>query len=282
MNKENVVKNIKERYSELYPAEKKVADYILSHVEEVVMLNVTDLATKSETSEATVVRTCKHLDYDGYYQMRILLSHDIGKRENANEKKELGTSQAFFGFQGERVKWLAEYIKTETLLNVSKILMTSRNTHIVGVGNTIPIVMDLGFRLERYGVPCTYSMIPEHFYNHIALGSSQDSVVAISRTSASTQVIRAVEIARKKGMKVIAVIGELNKQITENADEIIRVVENGGSEYTVAKPDSHLLEMAVNDAILYSVKNYKQISDDIARKQAEKENIDVLLSEFKL
>lgn len=282
MNKENVINNIKERYLELFPAERKVADYILNNTEEVVMLNVSDLANKSETSEATVVRTSKHLGYGGYYQMRILLSHDLGKNGTHNEERGLETSKKFFAFHGERVEYLAEHIKTETLLNVSKILMTSRNTHIIGVGNTIPVVMDLGFRLERYGVPCTYSMIPEHFYNHIALGSSQDCIIAISRTGASKQVIRAVEMARKKGMKIIVVTGELNKQITEYVDEVIHVVEINSSAGMAIKPDSHLLEMAVNDAILYSVKNYKQLSDDIAKKQIEKENIDILLSEFKL
>ena len=229
MEKDNVINNIKAKYEDLFPAEKKVADYILNHMEEVMMLNVSDLAGKSETSEATVVRACKHLGYGGYYQMRILLSHDLGKSENNNKEEKLETSQKLFSYHGERVKYLAEHIKTETLLNVSKILMTSRNTHIVGVGNTVPVVMDLGFRLERYGVPCTYSMLPEYYYNHIALGSSQDAMIAISRTGASKQVIRAVEMAHKKGMKIIVITGELNKQITEYADEVIHIAEKNNN-----------------------------------------------------
>ena len=160
--------------------------------------------------------------------------------------------------------------------------MTSRNNHIVGVGNTVPVVLDLGFRLQRQGVCCTYSMLPEHFYNHIILGSDQDSLIAISRSGSSTQVIRAIEMAHKKGMKIVVITGELNKQFIENADEIIHVVEKNNNEGMVIKPDSHILEFAVNDAILYSVKNYKRLADDAARKQSDKENIEILLSEFKL
>lgn len=105
----------------------------------------------------------------------------------------------------------------------------------------------------------------------------------ISRTGASKQVIRAVEMAHKKGMKIIVITGELNKQITEYADEVIHIAEkNNNNEGMIIKPDSHLLEIAVNDAILYSVKNYKELADDMAKQQAEKENIDILLSEFKL
>ena len=112
MEKDNVINNIKAKYEDLFPAEKKVADYILNHMEEVMMLNVSDLAGKSETSEATVVRACKHLGYGGYYQMRILLSHDLGKSENNNKEEKLETSQKLFSYHGERVKYLAEHIKT--------------------------------------------------------------------------------------------------------------------------------------------------------------------------
>lgn len=83
-------------------------------------------------------------------------------------------------------------------------------------------------------------------------------------------------------MKIIVITGELNKQITEYADEVIHIAEKNSNEGIIIKPDSHLLEIAVNDAILYSVKNYKELADDMAKQQVEKENIDILLSEFKL
>lgn len=278
----SVIDNIKQNYDELFSAERKVADYILNNMEEVPMLNVSELASKSDTSDATVVRTIKHLGYSGYYQMRILLSRDIAKYNVTYEKKDLSTSKQIFDYHAERVEYLSENIDTATLLNVSKILLESNNNHIIGVGNTIPVVLDLGFRLERYGVRCTYSMLPEHFYNHIMLGDERDSVIAISRTGASKQVIRAAEIARKKGMKLVVITGELNKQLVSGADEIIRIVEKNNNEGMVIKPDSHLLEIAVNDAILYSVKNYEELSAVKIDKQTTKDNVDVLLSEFKL
>ena len=274
--------NIKSNYQVLFPQEKKVAKYILNNMSEVVMLNISDLASKTKTSEATVVRMCKHIGYNGYYQMRLLLSREIGKYENQNENEELNTSRKIFAYHGARVEYLSENINDETLLNVSKILLNSSNTHIIGVGNTIPVVMDLGFRLERHGFPCTYSILPEHFYNHITLGNDQNVVIAISRSGASTQIIRAVEMAHRKAMKIIVITGELNKQLIEHADEVIRVVEKNNSESMDIKPDSHLLEIAINDAIIYSVNKYKKITNNTKHNLAEKENMELFLSEFKL
>ncbi|MEG0264646.1 MAG: MurR/RpiR family transcriptional regulator [Erysipelotrichaceae bacterium] len=279
INELTVEKNIKDSYENLFSAEKKAAEYVLDNLDEVVMLSVSELAKKCEVSEATIVRACKHLGYSGYYQMRLLLARDTGKNEMHENKKEVSNLNELFEFHSERILNLSKHISVETLVDVSKILLQARNTHIVGVGNTVPIVLDLGFRLQRYGVSCNYSMIPEQFYNYIMLGSENDALIAISRTGASTAVIRAVEMAYKKGMKIIVITGELNKQFVENADVIIKVVEkNSGFEI---KPDSHLIEFAINEAILYMVKKNKDMNKngiDINNK----ENIEMLLSEFKL
>lgn len=280
----SVIENIKQLYEDLFAAEKRVADYILNHIQEVIMLNITELAHKSGASEATVVRMCKHLGYDGYFQMRLLMSRDAGQYKAAPVGNGMPTSShQIFMANSERVKYLAECIDTESLLKAGKILLDAAFIHIVSVGNTVPIVLDLGFRLERNGLRCTYSTQPEQFFNHISLGESRDVVVAITRSGSSTQVIRAVELAEKKGMKTIVITGELNKQLVDHADCILRVAEKQG-DLTMMKPDSHLLEMAVNDALIYVVGNYKTITSDYSSEgsEAATTEVDILLSEFKL
>jgi len=280
-----VINNIKQRYDELFAAEKKVADYILNNMQEVIMLNISELALRSGVSEATVVRMCKHLGYDGYFQMRLLLSRDAGKYKPTTAGKELlTTSQQIFAHASERVSYLSELINIETLLLAANILIKARNIHIVGVGNTVPIVLDLGFRLERNGLRCTYSMLPEHYFNHISLGNDEDVVVAISRSGSSRQVIRAVELAHKKAMKTIIITGELNKQLIDKSDCVIQVSEKEGSEFLMEKPDSHLLEMAVNDALIYVIQNFNAVTDDYKNKDSRTttNEVDLLLSEYKL
>ena len=281
----SVIDNIKNSFDELFVAEKKVATYILENMSEVVMLNISDLANRSNASEATVVRTCKHLGYDGYYQMRLLISRDVGKYRMVSDVNEtMKTSQGIFDLNSERVRYLSECVSIETLINVASIVMNARIVHIVGVGNTVPVVMDLGFRLERLGVMCTYSQLPEHYFNHIMIGNNSDVVIAISRTGASTQVIRAVEIARRKNMKVIVITGELNKQLTTNVDCVVHIAEVNQNSSFIVKPDSHLLELAINDAILYVIKNHElfAISENKDKVENSTDDIGLLLSEFKL
>ena len=63
--KTSVIENIKHNFEELFPAEKKTAQYILDHLEEVTLLNISQLAKKAHASEASIVRMAKHLGYNG-------------------------------------------------------------------------------------------------------------------------------------------------------------------------------------------------------------------------
>ena len=79
--KTSVIENIKHNFEELFPAEKKTAQYILDHLEEVTLLNISQLAKKAHASEASIVRMAKHLGYNGFFQMRLLLSNDVAQKE---------------------------------------------------------------------------------------------------------------------------------------------------------------------------------------------------------
>ena len=67
-----VIETINENYDQIFSAEKKVADFILSFPELAVNANVSELANYSNVSDATVIRFCKHIGYQGYYQLRII------------------------------------------------------------------------------------------------------------------------------------------------------------------------------------------------------------------
>ena len=50
-------------YNEMGKSEKKIADFILKNPAALLPLSITDLAEKSESSEATIVRFAKRLGF---------------------------------------------------------------------------------------------------------------------------------------------------------------------------------------------------------------------------
>src|SRR5690242_15604708 len=65
----------------LRDTERKIADYVLAHAEEVIYLSITELADRTDTSEASVIRFAQRLGYAGYAALKIALT--IDRRGNA-------------------------------------------------------------------------------------------------------------------------------------------------------------------------------------------------------
>ena len=77
--KTSVIENIKHNFEELFPDAHCELNHqnVLDHLEEVTLLNISQLAKKAHASEASIVRMAKHLGYNGFFQMRLLLSNDV-------------------------------------------------------------------------------------------------------------------------------------------------------------------------------------------------------------
>lgn len=279
--KTSVIENIKHNFEELFPAEKKTAQYILDHLEEVTLLNISQLAKKAHASEASIVRMAKHLGYNGFFQMRLLLSNDVAQKDSDMlNNAPLLTSEKIFSACANRIRSLSSLISTNDLLCAAKLICEARICHIIGAGNTIPIASDLGFRLQRNGQSCMYSSLPEQYFNNIALGDSSDLVIAISRSGASTQVLKALSLAKKKEMKILVITADPNSQIMDFSDAILQINDTNEMHDQNVRADSHLLELAVNDALIYVIKNYPLFNFD-DKLPTQINDVELLLSETK-
>ena len=79
----NVFERISAEYYNLTPAEKKAADYVLSHQRKTQDMSITELAAASGVAEATVSRFCRRLGCKGstfkgpFHLPRMLVMTDL-------------------------------------------------------------------------------------------------------------------------------------------------------------------------------------------------------------
>ena len=69
-------------------AEGSIADYILEHSEEVAALSIGELAQRTFSSNAAIIRMCRKLGVAGYKNFRIEFASELEKRR-------------FEGYQGD-------------------------------------------------------------------------------------------------------------------------------------------------------------------------------------
>ncbi|ADL03237.1 transcriptional regulator, RpiR family [[Clostridium] saccharolyticum WM1] len=272
-----VLEVIKDNYAKIFSAEKKVADFVLEHPQEAVDANVSELAKASGVSDATVVRMCHHLGYKGYYQFRLMLAKDVG-REEGEEIEELQNTpnpvMKIFQKYVNSLTAIAECIDEEDMRSCVNLIKECRQAHVLAVGNTMPLALYMGFRLGRLGVKCTYGISPEYFLNHVNLADKEDIIIAISQSGSSRQIIQGMELAREKGLKMMAITGYRQSPVSELADYVL--ISNGRKEsFDYYKNYAHLKETALIDALLELLTNWKKIEETDADKP------EVILSEYK-
>lgn len=77
---DSVSEKISAGYYDLTVAEKKAANYVIAHQEEVQFMSISELAEASGVAEATVSRFCRRLDYKSYNAFKLALAQSTAQR----------------------------------------------------------------------------------------------------------------------------------------------------------------------------------------------------------
>jgi DNA-binding MurR/RpiR family transcriptional regulator len=254
------IENIRLNSRELFSAEKKVADYILDHVEDVVHLNGGELSQICGVSEATIVRMCKHLGYKGFYQLKIMLAHYVGQARIIgieNEDAEVVTVSEFFQGVASNMYLIGKMIDNGTMQKCVGLIAKSNTVHVIASGNTIPSALDFAFRLGRIGIAATSSFSDELELSSINLARYGDIVIGISHSGGSSAVIKAFKIARQKGITAIAVTDILDCPLNKIADYALASGVETSKVY-VFGAESHINTSAILDALLFFLGKLKR------------------------
>ncbi len=277
LSEQHILDTIQAQLDDMFPAERKVAEYILEHPENAAQISITELADLSGTSDATVIRMCKRLGYKGFYQMKICLSSELGYIHLMGQKQMPSDSMS----DSEVLRLLARNIiamedncHPDTLTAIVNLLQDSQHVYVIAAGNSIPCAMDFAFRLCRIGIRTTCNTVIENTLNEISLGHEHETLVVFSHSGSSKQVLRAMELARSQGMATVLFTHSSKNSAALMADYFILTypVTPLFHHYGIA---SHLFENAIIDLLLYRIVCK-------ANKGEMPDEVEMLLSEFKL
>ncbi|HHT42092.1 MAG TPA: MurR/RpiR family transcriptional regulator [Firmicutes bacterium] len=275
INEKSVLQIIQENFEKLFPAEQKAAAFILKNPERSVNANVSELANLSGVSDATVIRMCKHLGYEGHYQFRLSLSRDLGRQQGTQGSDLSDRPSDVFQSLANELLEIGRKIGDENLEKAISLIRGANYVHLVAVGNTSPFAQYMGFRLGRLGIRCSYNLLPEYFMNHINLADPKDVVIAISESGTSKSVVQALELSKRKGLKTIAITAYEFSPVSRLADCLLL---SSGKErpFDYYKSYAHLKEAAVIDAILHLLQREADLRENGVNTP------ELLLSETKL
>lgn len=220
-NSDTVWNNIKRNYSQLHAAESKVADFVLKNPQRAVMANVSELAEHTGVSTATIIRFCKHIGYEGLYEMKLHLSHDIGTDaagENyVNGGSEENTILSRFQMVANNAMEVAKNIDEEMIKKCAAAIDGCSMAYSIGNGYNKIIAEEFRYRLARMGIRCSGGGYSETDFENLYLGEENDVAVFFSRTGEDKKTYKEMELAKKRKMITISITNAVKCPMAEQA-----------------------------------------------------------------
>lgn len=261
---DSAIANIRNNLDGVFSAERRVAEFILKNPEQVVTLNVADIAEQSGVSDATVIRLCKHLGYTGFYQMKLQMAHELGRNQllrGQSGAEKPASADDLIKELAASILNISSNVDMQVLMACVEKIRSAGTVYFVAAGNSIPVASSLSFRLGRLGIRAVSSSMSEQMIININNGTKDDVVIGISHSGSSKHVINAFELAKKKGIQTIALTDSKRSSAEQSAFLTLSTGITESSVYLFGAT-SYLFLYALTDLILFFVENAKQGTDD--------------------
>lgn len=264
------LERLRQGSSTLKPAEQRVAEYILEHHEQVLMMPIKQLAAKCASSEATIIRMCRSLQFRGYRELKLSLSASAAKPVfKSGRYRDLdagaGVSEIVHIVSNNNLRSIeatVSVIDTETVERAVDVLDGAKRILIIGVGASAIVALDFEQKCRRINIWCE-AMIDSHTMLTTAVHlTPEDAVLAVSYSGETLEIIETVKVAKSKGAQVISLTSYGSSTIQRLAD-IGLFVSAIEQDFRSGATSSRIAQLNMIDILYTSLasKNYKQSID---------------------
>lgn len=245
-------------YNSLRASEQKVADYIEKHPDEVIYLSISALAEKCGVSEATIIRFCKTLHYEGYQELKIAMAKSMIEpvkyiHEELEENDDV--DKIVNKILTSNMKAIEDTLKVLDKDEVKKAinyLVNAKKIEFYGMGGSGAIAIDAQHKFFKLGIPCiAYSDSHMQIMSASMMGKG-DVVVGISHSGSTKDIVDSLKIASKAGASTICITSSEKSPVTKVASAKL-VISARELSFRFEPMASRIAQLSVIDALSVGV-----------------------------
>lgn len=250
---ESLIHKIRFMRSEMGPAEKKIADYILENSQEIIGLSVSELANICGCGDATVVRFARRLGFSGYQSLKIGIAGEINAASTVS--KEITKKDSCFEIFKKRINDVYVSLQnTEGVLEigaldiVAKAIMNSKRIVVFGLGNSAAIAQDAAHKFLRLGFNAQ-ACCDNHMQAIIASHLDRSCVaLGISHSGSSKDIIEAMQLSKIGGATTVCLTNHGNSPIVEACDYSL-FTKASETQHSILAMSSRIAQLTILDSI---------------------------------
>lgn len=262
----SVLEKVSALYTSLNEAERKVADFVLNHPEEARGCSVIHLSDRSGVSETTVVRFCRSIGFKGYADFKLALVADLAPQREPVSDVHGDVSpeddlprlvQKVLNMDVQAVASTMDLLDMGQFERAVEIIAEARRVAIFGVGSSLPVCMDLQYRLQRCGINTLFSVDDHLQAINAALLEPGDVGLAVSYSGASRETIESVELAKEAGARTVCVTSFRRSPLAKLCD-ICLITSAGRTQWLDETITARLVQLALFDALCVALARRKR------------------------
>lgn len=256
-NNQDLMRLIQIKFPRLSKGQKLIAEYILKHYDKAAFMTAAKLGNSVGVSESTVVRFANQLGYEGYPELQKALQELIKNKLTTVQRIELSNdfishNNALKGVLKsdiENIRVTLEKINHSAFDEAVNTIFEAKNIYIIGLRSSTALADFLGFYLNLIldNVKIVSYGMSDIFEQMLNL-SEDDCIIGIGFPRYAMRTIEALNFAKSRNAKVIAITDSLLSPLATKADYTL-VAESNMASFV----DSLVAPLSVINALIIAV-----------------------------
>jgi len=222
---------IKERFTYLSAGQKKVASYLIDHLDEAAFKTAFQIGKKASVSETTVIRLSYALGFESFSQMQeriqkqLLLQNQVAASSQDTIEKDEGFKRVI----ENEVHILRNLLNSENVNQIWRAVdCLTKADHILIAGHYISHAAAYWFSYMLGTIRDHVSLCSPSgdFFNEFCNLTKNSVVVVFSFPRYSNETFKIAECAVKNGISLIAITDRLLSPVGRMADMVLTTEEN--------------------------------------------------------
>ncbi len=249
---------ILQKYDDLPKQQKKIADYIIRHFDEVVFLSITKLATVLDVSEATIVRFAQNLGHKGFpelkedlvkYYREYLTPGERMKRSIETMPDDPFNYAQLIDSEIQLLKSSVTTIDRESLQNAVNEILKARTIYVFGNGGNECLANHLSFRLSRFKLRVIQKSVSgKNLFEKLLVIDKNDLIIDYHFYKSTIDFRRLMDVCEEKHIPVLLITDSILPPLIKKAKIVLHAERGPAGTF-----HSQVVPVAINNAIIDGV-----------------------------
>ncbi len=159
------------------------------------------------------------------------------------------------------LKVLPNYIQSDFILAIEKILSSNGRVVLTGIGKSAIIAHKISATMNSTGQPALFMHAADAIHGDLGMIQQNDVIIAISKSGNTPEIKALAPLLKQFGNTLIAIVGNINSELAKIADLVIdTTIDKEACPNNLAPTTSTTAQLIMGDAIAVALLQMRDFS----------------------